>query len=84
MATHISKDFTLEELTATSQTDGSGHPLRNVPDQQAACNLCALVHHVLQPLRDAMGHPVKIASGYRSPALNKAVGGVASSQHLTG
>jgi hypothetical protein len=48
------------------------------------CALCALVHNVLQPLRDAMGESIKIGSGYRCPQLNKAVGGVSNSQHMKG
>jgi hypothetical protein len=31
-----------------------------------------------------MGEPIKIGSGYRCPALNRAVGGVANSQHMKG
>ena len=48
------------------------------------CNLCALVHNILEPLRKEMGLPLKISSGYRSPQLNKAVGGVSNSQHMKG
>ena len=82
MSTRISKNFTLEELTASQTAKAKG--IRNVPDTQQTCNLCALVHHVLQPLREAMGEPIKIGSGFRSAALNKAVGGVSNSQHMKG
>ena len=78
----ISKNFTLEELTASQTAKQKG--IMNIPDAQQMCNLCALVHNVLQPLRELLGQPVKIGSGYRSQALNKAVGGVSNSQHLTG
>lgn len=44
----------------------------------------ALVLNVLQPLRDAWGGPLKINSGYRCTALNEAVGGVDTSQHVKG
>ena len=82
MPTRISKNFTLDELTA-SQT---AKQLRiiNAPGVDEVCNLCALVHNVLQPLRDAMGEAIKIGSGYRCPQLNKAVGGVSNSQHMKG
>lgn len=80
--TRISKNFSLEELTAS--TTASALCIANKPDQQQVCNLCALVHHVLQPLRDAMGESIPVSSGYRSYALNRAVGGVANSQHLVG
>lgn len=80
--TRISKNFTLEELTASQTAKAKG--INNAPGTAEVCALCALVHHVLQPLRDAMGEAIKIGSGYRSPALNKAVGGVANSQHIKG
>lgn len=82
MATRISKNFTLDELTA-SATAKQMHII-NAPGVDEVCNLCALVHNVLQPLRDAMCESVKIGSGYRCPQLNKAVGGVATSQHTKG
>ena len=82
MATRISKNFTLDELLA-SATAKQQHII-NAPGIEEVCNLCALVHHVLQPLRDAMGEAIKIGSGYRCPQLNKAVGGVSNSQHVKG
>jgi hypothetical protein len=82
MPTRISKNFTLDELTA-SATAKQQHII-NAPGVDEVCNLCALVHHVLQPLRDAMGDAIKIGSGYRCPQLNKAVGGVPTSQHVKG
>ena len=78
----ISKNFTLEELCASATAKAKG--IRNVPGQTDIINLCALVHQVLQPLRDAMGTAIKIGSGYRSLALNKAVGGVSNSHHMRG
>ena len=82
MATRISKNFTLEELRDSATAKRLG--IVNVPGAGEVCALCALVHHVLQPLRDAMREPIKIGSGYRCPALNKAVGGVVNSQHTKG
>ena len=82
MATYISKNFTFEELTASATAKAKG--IRNNPGQTDIINLCALVHRVLQPLRDAMGQPIKIGSGFRSLALNMAVGGVSNSQHMRG
>ena len=82
MATRISKNFTLDELTASETA--KKRRIINAPGVDEVCNLCALVHHVLQPLRDAMGEPIKIGSGYRCPQLNRAVGGVSNSQHMKG
>ncbi len=82
MATMISKNFSLEELLASETAKAQG--IRNVPTNAEVVALCALVFNVLQPLRDAMQEPIKIGSGYRCPALNKAVGGVWNSQHMKG
>ena len=78
----ISKNFTLEELTASAAAKAKG--ITNNPGQTDLVNLCGLVHNVLQPLRDWWGKEVKIGSGYRSLALNRAVGGVSNSQHMKG
>lgn len=43
-----------------------------------------LVNNVLDPLREHLGKPITITSGYRCPALNEAIGGVAVSQHMFG
>ena len=82
MSTRISKHFVLEEFTASLTAKAKG--IRNVPGTQEIVNIAGLVHHVLEPLREAMGHPIKIGSGYRCPALNQAVGGVSNSQHMKG
>ena len=47
-------------------------------------NAIALVENVLDPARERYGKPIKVNSGYRCPLKNKAVGGVANSQHLKG
>ncbi|MEM4177890.1 MAG: D-Ala-D-Ala carboxypeptidase family metallohydrolase [Nitrososphaeria archaeon] len=54
------------------------------PSEAVIRNLKRLCEKVLQPTRDHFNRPVVITSGYRSPALNKAVGGVPNSQHVTG
>lgn len=78
----ISKNFTLEELTASATAKARG--ISNNPGQTDIVNLCGLVHNVLQPLRNWWGKEVKIGSGYRCLALNRAVGGVSNSQHMKG
>lgn len=78
----ISKNFSLEELTKSHAAEAL--KIDNTPGAEQVVNLCALVYNVLQPLRDREGLPVKITSGYRCPALNKAVGGVTNSQHTRG
>lgn len=47
-------------------------------------NVARLVDNVLDPLREAWGRPLAVSSGYRCPALNRAVGGAATSHHMKG
>lgn len=75
--TRVSEHFTLQELTVT-QTG-----LSNVPHDRHVVRLRALCRSVLEPWRAHVG-PIAITSGYRSPAVNKAVGGEPGSQHLQG
>ena len=77
-----SKYFTLRELTRSAAA--LKHKLDNTPDAAAVARLQALVTHVLDPLRQLYGAPIMVTSGYRSPAVNAAVGGAAHSQHLLG
>ena len=74
--------FTINEL-CYSQTAQARH-INNTPNNTQRNALTALVDNVLDPLRKAWGKPILVNSGYRCPALNNAVGGVASSQHLRG
>ena len=76
------KYFTFEELSRSETA--KCHNIDNTPSEAAKSNLAALVDNVLDPLREAWGKPITVNSGYRCPALNKAVGGVATSQHMTG
>jgi len=46
-------------------------------------NMQRLIDNLIQPLRDAIG-PIRISSGYRSPSLNRAIGGSSRSQHSKG
>lgn len=76
------KYFTIEELTRS--TTAQLRDIDNTPSQQVIENLTALVDNVLDPLRAAWGKPIHVNSGYRCPALNKALGGVPASQHMKG
>lgn len=53
-------------------------------EQLVRSHITALVDHVLDPIRERWGVPVRITSGYRCKALNELVGGKDSSQHLAG
>ena len=76
------KHFSITELTASL----TARRLRidNTPTADAIDNITLLVDNVLDPLREAFGKPITVNSGYRCPALNAAVGGSATSQHLRG
>ncbi len=78
----LSPHFTLEEMLE-SETAEARH-ISNVANEEAISNLKALCLNVLEPLREAYGKPIDINSGYRCPALNRAVGGSRTSQHLKG
>ncbi|MBF0651298.1 peptidase M15 [Dysgonomonas sp. GY75] len=82
MATHITKNFTLEELSHSNTAVAKG--IENTPDVQQQLNLTALAKRLLQPLRDIYNEPFIINSGFRSQETNKAVGGVPNSQHTKG
>lgn len=79
----LSENFTFEELIHSNTAERMG--IENVPkDEKVVENLRSLCLEVLQPLRDYVGAPVHINSGYRCPELNMAVGGVKNSQHCRG
>ena len=72
----------MEELYASATATAKG--INNKPSVQQMINLVYLTAYVLEPLRVAMNEPIKIGSGFRCQALNKAVGGVYNSQHMKG
>lgn len=76
------KHFTITELTRSHTAQRLNIP--NIPSQQAVDNLHRLVEQTLDPARQLLGIPIIVNSGYRSPRLNKAVGGAPRSYHLQG
>lgn len=76
------KFFTIQELTKSTTAQQKG--IKNIPSKEQEQNLIALIENILDPLREAYGGPIIVTSGYRCPALNKAVGGAKNSQHMTG
>lgn len=76
------KYFTIDELCHSSTAKRMG--IDNKPNNAVVCNLSRLVREVLDPLREEYGRPIIVTSGYRSPKLNKLVGGTKYSAHLDG
>ena len=75
----LSKHFSLAELTTTTT---------GLPNQPASAalidSLRSVCENVLEPVREHFGKAIVVHSGYRSPAVNAAVKGSATSQHCKG
>jgi len=56
----------------------------NTPTEEHKKNMRLLAKNIFEPLRAYVGGPIKINSFYRSPELNKAIGGSTKSQHCNG
>lgn len=78
----LTTNFTLEEFIRS--TTATRLHIINLPTREEIENIVELCRNVLQPIRDAYGKPIVVTSGYRCPKLNKAVGGVATSEHQKG
>ena len=77
----LSKNFTLSEITKSNTAKRLG--IDNAPNKEHLKNMQVLIRDLIQPMRDAIG-PIRISSGYRSPVLNRAIGGSTKSQHCKG
>lgn len=78
---NLSKHFTLAEMTTSQEAARRG--LDNTPGLEAVDNLRWLAS-LLEEVRDLLGHPIVISSGYRSPKVNSSIGGAKNSQHVQG
>lgn len=77
------KHFKLSEFFNSAKAQEQG--INNTTDDPAViANIETLVDKILDPLREAFGQPITISSGYRCPAVNSAVGGSKTSQHMSG
>lgn len=77
-----SKYFKLEELLGSDTALTLS--IENLPSWSIVENLRVLAVSVLDPIREAWGQSLVVNSGYRSPQLNAAVGGVPTSAHMDG
>ena len=76
------KYFTFKEMIQSDTAKSKN--IDNTPNWDEIDNLKKLIEAILDPLREWYGKPIYINSGYRSEALNKAVGSTSNSQHLLG
>lgn len=78
--------FNFNEFFTSDAAEACG--IKNCPPldsvQSVRFNIMLLVYHVLDPIREHVGMPVRITSGYRCARLNEIMGGCERSQHLTG
>lgn len=72
------KYFTIQELCKTDTK------IFNIPGQEERENLVALIEKILDPIREDIGRPIIVTSGYRNKAVNTKVGGSRTSQHTKG
>lgn len=80
-ARKLTPNFSRWEFTLSETATRMG--LDNTPSSKEWDNLKALATTILEPARKACG-PIHVTSGYRSPALNAAIGGAKNSQHMLG
>lgn len=79
---NLSKHFTLAEMTRSQAA--ARLRINNAPGPKEIAALKLVCEKVLEPVRVHFGKPIIISSGYRAPAVNKAIGGAATSQHCKG
>ena len=76
------KHFTFQEFERSEKAAELN--IDNTIPELAEAHIVELVDILLDPLREAWGGPLVVTSGYRCPALNKAVGGSETSAHTAG
>lgn len=74
------KFFGFDELISTESTAQEN----NIPSWDDIQRLTLLCRWILDPVREKYGKPIVVTSGFRSPFLNRLVGGVSTSQHMSG
>lgn len=75
-------NFTIKELMKSNIA--KQYKIDNTPDTASLKCMKELILYCLQPIRDKLGKPMIITSGYRCKQLNDKVKGVSTSQHLRG
>lgn len=78
----LSPHFDLAELISSESAKRLG--ISNMPNPEQTENLILICEKILEPIRVHFGSPILISSGFRSDALNRAIGGRSKSQHQSG
>jgi len=78
----LSKNLALAEITRSESAKRKG--ISNQPTPEHIENLKKVAENIFQPIREHFGVPIHVSSGYRSKALNDAIGGSLTSQHCQG
>ena len=78
----LSENLSLAEVIRSETAKRKG--VSNMPTPAHIENFKKLAENIFQPIRKHFGKPIHISSGYRSDALNKAIGGSKTSQHCKG
>ena len=79
---NLSPHFSLSEFTRSETASRYG--LSNQPGQVEIERMRALCLNILEPIRAHFAVPITISSGYRSPQVNRKIGGSSTSQHMMG
>ena len=75
----LSKHLSRAEFERSDAATNYG--INNTMNSGQLLNAIALAINCFEPIREHLGKPIKVNSGYRSPALNKRIGGAVNSQH---
>jgi len=78
----ISDHISMKEALRSNTAQRLG--INNMPDNETLVTMQVTAQHIFEPLRNHFNEPIYISSFYRSPELNKAIGGSAKSQHCKG
>lgn len=79
---NISKHITYEESIRSETALKMG--IKNIPNKDIIESMKITANKIFEPVREFLGKPIKVNSFYRSPELNKAIGGSGTSQHCLG
>lgn len=78
----LSKHLSREEFERSDAAINYG--INNSMNSGQLAKAMALAINCFEPIREHLGKPIRVNSGYRSPAVNKRIGGALTSQHSLG